>query len=238
MSGDGDDVDVAGNLSAVRDRIAAACVRHGRGQRSGDGVELLAVSKTHPAAAVRAAAAAGQRSFGENRVQELARKAEELGDVPDLRWHLIGSLQTNKVRELLAVKGLVLVHSLDRARLADELQRELARTGAQLDVLLQIHATGEASKHGIAPDDAPALLAHVVARCPALRVQGLMAMGPAVGDPLPVFRRIASLRDDLRSRSRLPLPVLSLGMSGDLDAAIAAGSTLVRVGSAIFGARG
>jgi PLP dependent protein len=233
----GDGVDVAGNLNAVRARIAGACAEHGRDQGKGNAVELLAVSKTHPATAVRAAVAGGQRSFGENRVQELVRKAAELGDVPDLRWHLIGSLQTNKVRELLAVQGLVLVHSLDRARLADELQRELERTGRRLDVLLQIHATDEASKHGCAPGDAPALLAHVTASCPALAVQGLMAMGPAVGDPLPVFRRVAALRDELRAASHLPLPILSLGMSGDLDAAIAAGSTLVRVGSAIFGAR-
>jgi len=226
---------IAANLAAVRTRLATACRAAARPAAD---VELLAVSKTHPAAAVRAAHAAGQRAFGENRVQELAAKAAELSDLADLRWHLIGSLQTNKVRDLLAVPGLALVHSLDRTRLADELQRELARTGRRLDVLLQIHATDEATKHGCAPAEAPALLAHVVAHCPALAVVGLMAMGPLVGDPLPVFRRVVALRDELRARSGLPLPVASLGMSGDVEAAVAAGSTLVRIGTAVFGARG
>ncbi|MFY9341404.1 MAG: YggS family pyridoxal phosphate-dependent enzyme [Planctomycetota bacterium] len=221
-------------MAAVRERLAVACRAAGRA--AGD-VALLAVSKTFPAMAVRAAVAAGQRSFGENRVQELAAKAAELRDLRDLRWHLIGSLQTNKVRDLLAVPGLELLHSLDRVRLADELQRELARRAGALDVLLQVHATNEASKHGCAPADAPALLRHVVTNCPALRVRGVMAMGPAAGDPVPVFRAVATLCQQLRVASGLPLPVLSLGMSGDLEAAIACGSTLVRVGSALFGTR-
>lgn len=222
------------DLEAVHAAIAEACHRAGR---PADAVSLLAVSKTHPAAAVREAWAAGQRAFGENRVQELVAKAALLGDLEGLQWHLIGSLQTNKVRDLLGVPGLVLVHSLDRPRLADELQRQLGSRGARLDVLLQIHATDEPTKHGCEPAAAAALLAHVVNRCPALHVRGLMAMGPLAGDPLPVFRRVVQLRDELRVQSGLPLPVLSLGMSGDLAAAIAAGSTLVRVGTAVFGAR-
>lgn len=221
-------------LEAVRAAIADACRAHGR---AADAVQLLAVSKTHPAAAVREAWAAGQRAFGENRVQELVTKAAALGDLTGLQWHLIGSLQTNKVRDLLAVPGLVLVHSLDRQRLADELQRELVRRGARLDVLLQIHATGEPTKHGCEQAAAAALLEHVLAHCPALGVRGLMAMGPLAGDPLPVFRRVVGLRDELRAATGLPLSVLSLGMSGDLAAAVAAGSTLVRVGTAVFGAR-
>jgi pyridoxal phosphate enzyme (YggS family) len=227
-------VDVAGNLAAVRARIAAACRAAGRDP---DTVALLAVSKTHSAASVRAAAAAGQRRFGENRVQELLAKAGELADLPDLRWHLIGSLQTNKVRDLLRVPGLELVHSLDRVRLADELQRELARVGGSLAVLLQIDATGEATKHGCAIADAPALLAHVHTRCPALSVHGVMAMGPQRGDAGPAFRAVAALADDLRRASGLPLPVASLGMSGDLEGAVASGSTMVRVGTAVFGGR-
>jgi pyridoxal phosphate enzyme (YggS family) len=226
---------IAQNLAAVRARLAAACRA---ANRPADAVELLAVSKTHPAAAVRAAHAAGQRAFGENRVQELAAKANELADVPDLRWHLIGSLQTNKVSELLRVPGLALVHSLDRARLADELQRELARAGRRLDVLLQIHATDEPTKHGCAVADAPALLAHVIATCPALAVVGLMAMGPLAGDSLAVFRRVLALRDELRAQFPLPLALASFGMSDDLEAGVAAGSTLVRIGTAVFGARG
>jgi pyridoxal phosphate enzyme (YggS family) len=223
------------NLALVHHRIDEACRRVGRAPES---VELLAVSKTHPATSVRAAWAARQRAFGENRVQELVAKAAELTDLADVRWHLIGSLQTNKVRDLLTVRGLVLLHSLDRARLADELQRELARSGRRLDVLLQIHATDEPTKHGCSPADAPALLAHVAQHCPALSVVGLMAMGPLEGDPAPTFRRVVALRDELRARSGLALQVLSLGMSSDLEAAVATGSTLVRIGTAVFGARG
>jgi PLP dependent protein len=225
---------IAQNLAAVRTRVAAAAAAVGRPV---DAVELLAVSKTHSAAAVRAAYAEGQRSFGENRVQELAAKAAELGDLPDLRWHLIGSLQTNKVRDLLRVPGLALLHSLDRPKLADELQRELAKQGGRLDVLLEVNASGDATKHGVTIAAAPALLDHVQRQCPALSVRGLMAMGPLVGDPGPVFAQVAALRSTLVARSGLPLPVLSLGMSQDLEAAVAAGSTLVRIGTAVFGER-
>ncbi|MBL9076425.1 MAG: YggS family pyridoxal phosphate-dependent enzyme [Planctomycetes bacterium] len=222
-------------LALLRLRIAGVCRLAGR---PADAVELLAVSKLQPADAVRAAYAAEQRAFGENRVQELVAKAAALADLPDLRWHMIGSLQTNKVRDLLRVPGLVLLHSLDRVRLADELQRELDRAGRRLDVLVEIHATGEADKHGVAPADAPALVAHVQQHCPALRLQGVMAMGPLAGDPAPTFAAVAALHDELRRRSGLPLPTRSLGMSGDLEAAIAAGSTLVRLGTAVFGPRG
>jgi pyridoxal phosphate enzyme (YggS family) len=150
---------------------------------------------------------------------------------------MIGSVQTNKVRDLLQVPGLTLLHSLDRERLADELQRGLAPGGRRLDVLLQIHATDEPTKHGCDPAAAPELLQHVLSGCPMLSVRGLMAMGPLEGDAAPTFARVAALRDELRQHSGLPLPVLSLGMSGDLAAAIAAGSTLVRIGTAVFGAR-
>jgi hypothetical protein len=176
--------------------------------------------------------------FGENRVQELRQKAAELGDLAGLQWHLIGSLQTNKVRELLQVPGLALVHSLDRPKLADELQRELARLGRGLDVLLEVNASGDPSKHGCAPAAALALLQHVQASCPALTVQGLMAMGPLAGAPGPVFAAASALRDTLRTTTGAALPILSLGMSNDLDDAIGAGSTLVRIGTAVFGQRG
>lgn len=225
---------VAAALAAVRDRLARACAAAGRDPAA---VELLAVSKTHAAASVREARAAGQRSFGENRVQELVAKAAELRDVEDLHWHLIGSLQTNKVDQLLRVRGLQLVHSLDRMKLADALQRALAVSGQSLDVLLQVDATGDQNKHGARLDDAAPLLAHVLQHCGRLRPRGLMGMGPLSGDPRPVFDRIATLRRQLERDSGVPLPVLSLGMTGDLEAAIAVGSTLVRVGTAIFGAR-
>jgi pyridoxal phosphate enzyme (YggS family) len=224
--------DVAVGLAAVRARIAAACRACGRDPT---GVQLLAVSKAHPAAAVRAALAAGQRTFGENRVQELERKAAELSDLP-LRWHLVGSLQTNKVRDLLQVPGLELVHSLDRPKLADALQAECERAGRDLDVLLQINATGETRKHGVLPEHSAQLVEHAL-RHRRLRLRGVMAMGPLQGDPTRAFATAAGLRDDLARRFALELPVLSLGMSDDLEAAIAAGSTLVRVGTAVFGPR-
>lgn len=225
---------IATALAAVHEQLAATAAAAGRDPQA---VQLVAVSKTHPAEAIRAAHAAGQRDFGENRVQELRAKAAALADLPGLRWHWIGSLQTNKVRELLSVPGLVLLHSLDRPKLADELQRELNRTGRTLDVLLQLHATDESSKHGCPPGEAPALVQHALTHCPSLRLRGLMAMGPLHGDPVPAFRTTAALRERLQAQFHLDLPVLSMGMSGDLAPAVAAGSTLVRIGTAIFGAR-
>src|SRR5262249_19593515 len=146
--------------------------------------------------------------------------------------------QTNKARTLLGVRGLALVHSLDRHALADALQSALSTTGRELSVLLQVNATGEGQKHGALPPDAESLLRHVAAACPALAVRGLMAMGPLMGDPAPTFAAVARLREELRDRLALELPVLSLGMTGDLEAAIAAGSTLLRIGTAVFGERG
>lgn len=225
---------VAGNLARLRERIAAACAS---ADRDVGEVTLLAVSKKHGADLVREAHAAGQLDFGENRVQELVAKAPELADIGGLRWHMIGSLQTNKVRDLLRVGGLALVHSLDRVGLGDALQRELARGDRRLDALLQINATGEDQKHGCPPDAAEALLRHVQGQCPNVTVVGLMAMGPLQGDPAPVFRRVATLQAELSARCGVPLPTLSLGMTGDLEAAIAAGSTLLRIGTAVFGPR-
>jgi pyridoxal phosphate enzyme (YggS family) len=227
--------DIAANLQAVRARIAAACRAAGRPAAE---VELLAVSKMHPADAVRAAWAAGQRTFGENRVQELAGKARELRVLADagLQWDLIGSLQTNKARDLLAVPGLRMVHSVDRAKLAEVLEAECARAGRELDVLLQINATGEEQKHGARPEEVAGLL-QAARACPHLRVRGLMAMGPLDGDPAPAFTQVAALRQELLRSSTVELPVLSLGMTGDLEIAVAKGSTLVRVGTAVFGER-
>ncbi|HEB53837.1 MAG TPA: YggS family pyridoxal phosphate-dependent enzyme [bacterium] len=224
--------DLTANFRRVRARIAAACADAGR---AAEEVALLAVSKHHPAAAVRAAISAGQWEFGENRVQELVTKAGELACERGLRWHLIGSLQTNKVKDAVRVPGLTMVQSVDRSRLVDALQRELAKVGRDLDVLLQVNASGEPQKHGVAIGDAAALLDHIQTVAPALRVQGLMAMGPLVGDPRPTFDRVVELRRALQDDSGLPLSMLSLGMSGDLEAAIAAGSTMVRVGTALFG---
>lgn len=225
---------IAANFAQVRERIAAACAAAERDPAS---VELLAVSKYHSADAVREAFAAGQRAFGESRVQGLVAKADELRDEAAVQWHLIGSVQTNKVRDLVRVPSLVLLQSLDRIKLADALQRELVTTDRELSVLLQVNATGEEQKHGCLPVDAAGLLEHVQTHCPKLRVQGLMAMGPLEGEPGPVFDAVAALREDLRKASGLPLGTLSLGMSGDLEQAVQAGSTMVRIGTALFGPR-
>lgn len=226
--------EIAANFAKVRERIAAACTDAGRDH---DAVELLAVSKYSTADAVRSALAIGQRKFGESRVQELLAKADALKPEPDLEWHLIGPLQTNKVRDLARINNLGLVHSVDRLRLADELQREFASAGRELRVLLQVNESGEEQKHGCRPDAVLELIDHVQARCTSLRVCGLMAMGPLQGDPRPVFDRVTSLCDVLRARSGLALETLSLGMSGDLEAAVGAGSTMLRIGSALFGER-
>ena len=221
---------VADGIARVRAEILRAC--HAAGRDPGE-VRLLPVSKGRSLAEVAEALACGVVELGENRVQELAEKAEAfLGD--QVRWHLIGTLQTNKVRQLARIERLVLVHSLDRPALADALQRELAARSRVLDVLLQVRATAEPTKHGVLPEQAGALLAHVTRSCPSLRLRGLMAMGPLEGDPGPAFAAVARLRAELEQAHSHALPLLSLGMSGDLAAAIAHGSTLVRVGTAIF----
>ena len=221
------------NLDAVRTRIAQACALAKRDPRD---VALIAVSKNHPTESVRDVFQLGQRVFGENRVQELASKASALESL-GVEWHMIGSVQTNKVKELLAVPGLALLHSLDRTKLADALQARLGSSTRKLDCLLEVNASGDANKHGVTTGDAANLLTHVERECPALEIMGVMAMGPLADDPMPTFTRVARLRDDLAQTCGRPLPILSLGMSGDLEAAIAAGSTMVRVGTSIFGAR-
>lgn len=220
-------------LASVRARIDAACAAANRDPTE---VELVAVSKNHPLDAVRQAMQLGQVVFGENRVQELAAKAAALA-APAPIWHMIGSVQTNKVRDLLATPGVALVHSVDRPRLAAALQAGLAASARSLACLLEVNAPGDPSKHGVAPEQAEALLRYLGAECPALSAQGLMAMGPITGDPRPTFARVARLAEELRQRTGLSLPILSLGMSGDFEVAIAAGSTMVRIGTGIFGPR-
>ncbi len=225
---------IADNLQTVRRRIDAAASAVGR---AGSEIQLVAVSKFHPPEVIVAAHAAGQRDFGENRVQELVAKARALAHLPDLRWHLIGSLQSNKVRELATVPGLVLLHSLDRPSLADSLQVTLAAADRSLPVLLQIKATDEDSKHGVAPAEALSLLRHVLSHCPALQAVGVMAMGPVQGVSQPAFARVVALRELLRAATGLALPIASLGMSGDLEVAVSCGATMVRVGTDVFGPR-
>lgn len=223
---------VGAALDAVRARIVAAAARAGRDPA---GVTLVAVSKTHGPDAVRAAYARGQRDFGENYVQELVAKSGELADLVDLRWHFIGHLQTNKCR---AVAGRVaMVQSVDSARLVRELGRRAVAAGRAVGILVQVNVAREAQKSGCEVGELAAILAEAEAT-PGLALRGLMTVPPAAVDPgaaRPCFEALRALRDEHGGSSRLP--ELSMGMTHDMAEAIAAGATMVRVGTAIFGAR-
>jgi pyridoxal phosphate enzyme (YggS family) len=223
---------LAERLEAVRARIVRACEASGRDPRS---VRLVAVSKTHPAQAIREAYAAGQRDFGENYAQELASKAEELSDLDGLRWHFIGHLQSNKAKVVARVAHVV--HAVDGPALARELGKRAVASGrAPLPALVEVNVSGEASKAGVAPQDLEPVLAAVEAQ-PGLRLAGLMTMPPFgdLGVAKGIFETLASLRNLHGGAARLP--ELSMGMTADLEVAIAAGATMVRVGTAIFGER-
>jgi pyridoxal phosphate enzyme (YggS family) len=223
---------VAENLQAVRERIAQAAAAAGR---PGAAVTLVAVSKTQPPERVREAHAAGQRAFGENYVQEAIEKMQALGDL-DLEWHLIGPLQSNKTR--LAASRFHWVQTVQSERIARRLAAQRPAELGALNVLIQVNVSGEASKSGVAPEETAAL-AHAVARLPNLRLRGLMAIPEPHADPARLraqFRRLRELFELLR-REGLALDTLSMGMSEDLETAIAEGATMVRVGTAIFGAR-
>lgn len=221
-------------LSEVRERVAAAALRSGRS--SGE-VTLVAVSKTVPPSAVAAAVGAGQRVFGENRVQEAAGKAEALG--PGIAWHLVGHLQSNKAKA--AARLFAVVETLDSPELAADLDRRAAAEGRRLRVLLQVKVGGEATKSGVAAEQAPRLL-EAVARLKHLELAGLMTIPPPPGKPGDSRRWFARLRE-LRDRwdgtccPRGALRELSMGMSADFEEAIEEGATIVRIGSLIFGPR-
>jgi pyridoxal phosphate enzyme (YggS family) len=219
-------------LERVRAGIAAACARAGR---SPAGVELLAVTKTHPAKAAEFASRAGLRAVGENRVQEGAEKRVQCSAA--IAWELIGHLQSNKAR--LAVAHFDRVQSVDSEKLLHLLDRAAADAGKTLPILLQINAGDDPAKFGADVAAAPALLETALQK-PHLRVDGLMTIAPLSDDPAVAqhtFARLRTLRDDLSMRGGVPLRELSMGMSGDLELAIAEGSTLVRVGTALFGTR-
>jgi pyridoxal phosphate enzyme (YggS family) len=224
------------NLRAVRERMAAAARAAGRDPAT---VALLAVSKTWPADDVRALAALGQQDFGENRVQELLTKAAELGDPaePTVRWHFIGQLQRNKAAAVARLGAVV--HSVDRRSLADVLHRAGQETGRTVDVLLQVDLggtpAGPAARGGAVPEEVPEL-ADEVAAAAGLRLRGLMAVAPHGEDPGPAFERLATVAARVRADHPEAVEV-SAGMSGDMEAAIAAGATIVRVGTALFGGR-
>ena len=218
---------IRAGLDVVRERIERACARAGR---SASEVTLVAVSKTHPAEAVREAYAAGQRVFGENYVQELSEKAAALADLEGLRWHFIGHLQRNKVKDVARVGALI--ETVDSERLAAEIdKRALA---ARVPVLLQVNVAGEAQKSGCTPDELDALVPSVRALA-HLELIGLMTVPPLGEAPEASRPHFARLRALAR---RHGLAELSMGMSADLEVAIEEGATLVRVGTAIFGKRG
>lgn len=223
------------NIARVEERIAAACRRSGRRREE---VRLVAISKTHPAASVRVAFAAGLREFGESRVQEAMAKRSELLDL-SVTWHLVGHLQSNKARA--ARDTFQWVHSLDSLRLAEKLAQSTSPTESRLPVLIEVNLGGEASKAGVRSGEVAAL-AEQVAKLEALELRGLMVIPPFCenpGDARPYFRQLRAFACDLQARG-LPnvcLRELSMGMSHDFEVAIEEGSTIVRVGTAIFGER-
>ena len=224
------------NLEAVRERIAAACARVGREPTE---VELLPVSKTVPAERLRLAYQAGMRKLGENKVQEARDKWQALADLEDLRWAVIGNLQTNKAKYVARFAHEF--HALDRIKVAEELDRRLQSEGRSLDVYVQVNSSAEPSKFGLAPDEVTAFVKGLPAFT-ALRVRGLMTLALFSSD-LERVRRCFVLMRDLRERLRQEAPAgqsfdgLSMGMSGDFEVAIEEGATVVRVGQSIFGAR-
>jgi pyridoxal phosphate enzyme (YggS family) len=238
-------VTIAERWRAVEARVAAACERAGR---SAAEVTIVAVSKTHPADAIRAAFAAGATDFGENYAQELATKLGELGDLGGvaasapasqpraLRWHFIGRLQRNKAK--LVAGRVALVHAVDTVDLAEELARRAG--GTVQPILLAVNLGGEATKGGVTAGAAPAI-ARALAAVPGSSLDGLMTMPPPSDDPEASrshFAGLCALRDRLQDDLGRPLPVLSMGMSHDFEVAIGCGATHVRIGTAIFGARG
>jgi hypothetical protein len=227
---------IADRVAAVRDRIARAAERVSR--RPGD-VTLVAVSKTHPPEAVRAAFAAGLRDFGENRVQEAEPKIAATADLAasGLRWHLVGHLQSNKARKAAVLFGII--QSLDSLDLAERLARLGAEAPRPVRALVQVDLAGEETKFGLQEAELLPALEAMHGR-PGLRVEGLMVLPPYLDDPeetRPYFRRLRSLRDRAQAAGLLDGGELSMGMSHDLEAAVEEGATIVRVGTAIFGER-
>jgi hypothetical protein len=235
---------IARNLAGVRIRMKAAWERSGR---SGDGARLVAVTKTVDAETVRLLRSLGVADFGENRVQELAGKAALLEDLAPrrgergpgstrgLRWHMIGHLQRNKVKHLLPYSNIL--HSLDSADLAEALSRRAAEAGLDVTVFIEVNASGEETKHGVAPGEA-ASLAEAASKLPAVKLRGLMTLAPVTDDPEKVRPIFASLRELAGTLGRnLPedaMSELSMGMSRDFEVAIEEGATMVRIGSALF----
>ncbi|MCF7936094.1 MAG: YggS family pyridoxal phosphate-dependent enzyme [Synergistales bacterium] len=229
-------ISVPERVEWVRERIDLACERCGRHREE---ITVVAASKYQSMERMQAVAEAGIRIFGENRVQEALSKQEEWsGDLPPVEWHLLGHLQRNKARK--AVPSFALIQSLDSQRLADRLQ-QLAGEYGTVEVLVEVNTSGESAKHGIAPGESDRLFEHLLRECPGISPRGLMTVGPLTGDDAETSRAFGLLRREgerLAERFGLSLPILSMGMSGDFECAIEEGSTMVRLGSVLFGPRG
>ena len=220
---------IADNIELVSQRIRAAA---DAAQRDANSVHLLAVSKTKPAQAVREAYAAGMRDFGENYLQEALGKQAELTDLP-LSWHFIGPIQSNKTRAI--AENFAWVHSVDRLKIAQRLSEQRPADLPPLNICIQVNVSGEASKSGCTPADLPAL-AQAISALPRLQLRGLMAIPEPTEDRAAQDAAFATVRE-LQAGLNLPLDTLSMGMSHDLESAIAQGATWVRIGTALFGAR-
>ena len=228
------DPDIAARLTEVRRQISAAAAAHAR---TADDITLVAISKKKPAAMIRAALAHGQRDFGENYLQDALVKIDALRDAePAPVWHFVGDIQSNKTKDIATY--FAWAHAVDRFKIARRLSEQRPDGMAALNICIQVNIDDEASKSGVAPDEV-ADLAQQIAELDGVKLRGLMAI-PAVSEGLAAqrapFARLAAIRDDLRGRGHV-MDTLSIGMSADIEAAIAEGATHVRIGTAIFGAR-
>ena len=228
--------DIAERFRQIKERKDAAAVRSGR---SPEEVTLMAVTKTHTAAEINEAIAAGAADIGENRVQELLEKYDSVSPV---RWHLIGHLQTNKVKNV--VGKVVMIHSVDSMKLAREINKRASAAGIVMDILIEINSAMEETKSGISADELEALVKDIAAECDNIRIRGIMCIPPIAAEPeeaRPYFREARELFDKMKTwdlpEERFLPDTLSMGMSGDFEVAIEEGSTIVRVGSSIFGPR-
>jgi len=225
---------IAQNLGRVRERIASACARAGRRP---DEITIIAVSKTFPPDAIRAAHDAGLRHFGENRVQEFEAKREQVKDFVDSIWHFIGHLQSNKVHR--AVHLFDRIDSVDSIHLAEKLDSAALAADKRMPFLIEVRLVRESTKTGVTVEELPALVS-AVKRLPCLELRGLMTIPPYFDDPeaaRPHFRKLRELRDRVRQRLSASLPVVSMGMSHDFEVAIDEGATEIRIGTALFGER-
>ena len=222
------------NLEEVRENIRKACEKAGRSQKD---VTLIAVSKTKPLEDLIEAYEAGCRDFGENKVQEILEKAPKMP--PDARFHMIGHLQRNKVKQVLP--HVVLIHSVDSVLLAEQIQQDAQKLGITADILLEVNVAKEESKFGMMPEKVPEMVEQIAAFS-HLRIKGLMTIAPFVDDPeknRPVFQKLYQLSVDIKKKNidNVSMSVLSMGMTGDYQVAVEEGATMIRVGTGIFGAR-